>query len=453
MLLSQQRARRGVVPRRFGPMSSPGTSPASIIPYDYAAKFELKGVPGNVVQDVINISAEGVFVAVAIGYGFEGERGQSIEVPIARTPPFSKTGNIPLRDLPTEALITGFRLDPRLGRAVFPDQELPGDFGNKILQRLKALEEISFLFSIVDSGTGRELQDEPTHNIASLGTSSGERPFRLFAQPLTFLPRSTIRLQIIERSEGVKGTLFIVLYGYKILGASSCPEPLMRSLRGSPTCPTETIGNPRDRTIPFDYVARVDLTGLPKNRVDVEVPINVEGRFVATALGYGLAVTEMNVSVRERAARLGLVTNNKVNLSTLPLRVFPANALSDGIRIRQNFLRIAFQDNGDLSTDLPANILDGLFESLNRPEDVSFRYTIFDSGRGVELQNQPIHNIAGLGISNGERPFKRFARAMIFLPRSSIRITIEEHFGRGSLFLVFQGYKVLGMPAAMGGRP
>jgi hypothetical protein len=449
MILNQQRARSRVVPRRFGPIPSPGSSHTSIIPYDYAAKFELKGVPGNIVQDVINISAEGVFVAVAIGYGFEEERGQFIEIPIT---PLEKPGDITLGRIPIEALITGFRLDPRLGPAVFPDQELPRDFGNKLFQRVKTPEEISFLFSIVDSGTGRELQDEPTHNIASLGTSTGERPFRLLAQPLTFLPRSTIRLQIIERSEGIKGTLFIVLYGYKILGASSCPEPLMRSLHGSPACPIETIGNPRDRTIPFDYVARVELTGPPKNRVEAEVPINVEGGFVATTLGYGLAVSELTIRVRETAARLGFVTD-KIDLSLLPLRIFPRNALTDGIRIRPNFLRIAFQDNGELSTALPADVLDGVFEPLNRPEDVSFRYTIFDSGRGVELQNQPIHNIAGLGIANGDRPFKRFARPMIFLPRSTIRITIEEHFGRGTLFLVFQGYKVLGAIAGIRGRP
>ena len=67
----------------------------------------------------------------------------------------------------------------------------------------------------------------------------------------------------------------------------------MRSLRGSPACPTETIGNPSDRTIPFDYVARLELTGSPKNIVETEVPINVEGGFVATALGYGLAVADI----------------------------------------------------------------------------------------------------------------------------------------------------------------
>jgi hypothetical protein len=451
MILNQQRARRRVVPRRYGPIPSPGSSPTSIVPYDHAAKFELRGLPGNIVEDVINVSVEGVFVATAIGYGFEEERERPIEIPRQGSQPLPvpfKPGNVTLGQIPIEALITGFRLDPRLGPAVFPDQELPPGFGDKLLQRLKAPEDISFLFSMVDSATGRELQDEPTHNLASLGKSTGERPFRPLAQPLTFLPRSTIRLQIIERSEGVKGTLFIVLYGYKILGVSSCPEPLMRSLRGLPACPVETIGNPRDRTIPFDYVARVELTGLPKNRVEVDVPINVEGGFVATALGYGLAVGELSVSI---GAAL-IVIENKIDLSRLPLRSIPRNALTDGIRIRPNFLRIAFQDNGELSK-IPVDLLNGVFEPLNRPEDVSFRYTIFDSGRGIELQNQPIHNIAGLGIANGDRPFKKFARPMIFLPRSTIRVTIEEHFGRGTLFCVFQGYKILGMTAGVRGRP
>ena len=301
----------------------------------------------------------------------------------------------------------------------------------------------------MDSATGRELQDEPTHNIAALGAANGERPFRPLAQPLTFLPRSTIRLQIIERSEGIKGTLFIVLYGYKMLGASSCPEPLMRSLRGSPACPTETIGNSSDQTIPFDYVARLDLIGSPKNLVETEVSINVEGGFVATALGYGLAVETSEVPIRVPPE---LISDATFPLSELSLRAFSAKALGDGIRIRPNFVRIAFTDNGELA-NLSVDLANKIFEPLNRPEDVSFRYTIFDGGRGVELQNQPIHNIAGLGIANGDRPFKRFARPMIFLPRSTIRITIEEHFGRGTLFLVFQGYKVLRAIAGTRGRP
>src|SRR4029077_1108185 len=115
---------------------------------------------------------------------------------------------------------------------------LPADrvFGS-VLQRIKPPEELSFLFSIVDSSTGREFQDQPSHNLASLGKSNGERPFRALAQPMYFAPRSTLRLQVTERSEGVSGTLFVVLYGYRVLGAAACPEPVARQLRGMPQCP------------------------------------------------------------------------------------------------------------------------------------------------------------------------------------------------------------------------
>jgi hypothetical protein len=71
------------------------------------------------------------------------------------------------------------------------------------------------------------------------------------------------------------------------------------------------------------------------------------------------------------------------------------------------------------------------------------RLTGFDSGTGRELQSQRVHSVASLGIANGERPFKVFHKPMTFLPRSTIRVQVEEIFGRGRLFLVFQGYKML----------
>ena len=394
-----------------------------------------------------------MFVAVAIGYGFEEERGRPISLALTAGQANSGLvlpGDIELGQIPAGTLIEGFRVNPRFESTMFSDKQIAATFINDpkldqdlFFQRLKPREEISFLFSIVDTASGRELQDEPTHNLASLGKSNGERPFRLLAQPLTFLPRSSVRLQIIERSERIQGTLFIVLYGYKILGMSNCPEPLVRSLRGSPACPTETIGDPSARVIPFDYVATFELTGRPGNLLEEEVSINVEGGFVATAIGYGLAVDAQDVE-------LAVPATGTLDLSTRSLRDFPTDALVDGIRVRPNFLRMAFRDNGSLADKLPVDLANRIFERLNRIEDVSFRYALLDTGRGRELQNQPIHNIAGLGIANGDRPFKKFARPMVFLPRSTIRITVEERFGRGRLFLVFQGYK--DVRALSGGR-
>ena len=251
----------------------------------------------------------------------------------------------------------------------------------------------------------------------------------MLAQPLTFQPRSTIRLQIVERSEDVRGTLFIVLYGYKILGARTSPQSI-----GQPAI--ETGGGAMGRVIPFDYVATFALTGSSGNQIESEIPINVEGGFIATSIGYGLAAESLDVLV------IGPLPDN---LGDLKLNKFPTSALQDGIRIRPDFLRIAFE-SGKLAPLTQVHLVDRMFERLNLPEAVSFRYSIYESGMGRELQNQPINNIAGLGIANGERPFKKLARPMLFLPRSTIRVTVEERFGRGNLFIVFQGYKRLGGP-------
>jgi hypothetical protein len=442
--------------------SGPRAQVGDVIPYDYGAIFPLTGRLGNVVQSVINIAPDSLFVAVAIGYGFEEDRGRALgfkpEPQGGDLPPGTvRAGAIKLRELPASALIEGFRVNPRSENLVFgqdgefTDASLPDTVvSNDVLfQRLGAPAEISFLFSILDSGTGRELQDQPAHNIASLGKSNGERPFRLLAQPITFQPRSTIRLQIVERSQGVQGNLFVVLYGYQVVGSSGCPEAVTRRLTGSPVCPTETIGNPSSRVIPFDYVTTFQLTGRPQNQLESEVTVNAEGGFVATSIGYGLLVEDAEVPLQ---AFLSNALSDTFNLGVVTLGSFPTSALRDGIRIRAELLRIAFKDNGQLADQVPNELANKLFEPLNRPEDVSFRYTIFDSGRGRELQNQPLHNVAGLGIADGDRPFKKLARSMIFQPRSTIRVRVEERFGRGTLFIVLQGYKFLSVPAGAGLR-
>jgi hypothetical protein len=310
---------------------------------------------------------------------------------------------------------------------------IPNTFDTNIIQRIKPPEEISFLFSIVDTATGRELQDEPIHNLASLGTSSGERPFRMLAQPLSFQPRSTVRLQIVERSEGLQGTLFIVLYGYKIL--TGCADAARLPLPAS-------VGGQSGRVIPFDYITTFELSGTPGKQVEDEIPINAEGGFVTTSIGYGLAVDSLDVSLTLPPGLSTTSTLPPVPLRDLKFNQFPTSALQGGIRIRPNFVRLAFDFIGNLNT-VPHDVAIRMFERLNRPDDVSFRYSVFETGTGRELQNKPINNIAGLGIANGDRPFKKLARPMVFQPRSSIRVTIEEHFGRGTLFIVFQGYKLL----------
>jgi hypothetical protein len=186
----------------------PATAAATIkeIPYDYAARFTLKGIRGNREQDVINISIEGAFVAVAVGYSFIPPSWDGLK---STLPP------------PTIALINQLSaLDPI---------EDPLKLAKCLLVRTCGID---FKYSVVDSGTGRELQNQPIHNLAGLGESTGDRPFRPLAKPMLFMPRSTIRIEIEEISDGplygyefplgsgrrIGAELFIVLHGYKILG-------------------------------------------------------------------------------------------------------------------------------------------------------------------------------------------------------------------------------------------
>jgi hypothetical protein len=189
------------------------------IPYDFVARFQLEGRAGNRVQDVINVSTDGAFVAVAIGYSF---------IPAPLPDPVTVGGASVARlttPPPSPAAGSSIGLDRlvNLTSSFFEDRRL-------LSQALARLLGIDFLYTIVDSATGRELQNVPIHNIAGLGEPNGRRPFRPMAQPMLFMPRSTIRIEVQEESEGQiygyvnssgrqeNARLFIVLHGYKILG-------------------------------------------------------------------------------------------------------------------------------------------------------------------------------------------------------------------------------------------
>lgn len=195
------------------------------IPYDYVATFTLEGRRGNRVQDVINISVDGTFVAVAIGYSFISRQG---------TPEFDVILNNALTSNAASGIANSRAVNANFIKLLQPfltplkvttNQPLPfitaEAFARCLALRLCGLD---FKYSIVDSATGRELQNRPIHNIAGLGEPSGDRPFRPLAKPMVFQPRSTIRFEIEELSEGLLfagAELFIVLHGYKILGVGT----------------------------------------------------------------------------------------------------------------------------------------------------------------------------------------------------------------------------------------
>ena len=180
-----------------------GATGVKEIPYDYVATFKLTGTRGKRIQDVINITTEGTFVAVSVGSSFVP--GEKALAPTSAPSPIQTTFD-----------------------ALFPGTP-PGVTTSNAISAFTALAEsmmlrfggVHFLYSIVDSGSGRELQNKSVHNIAGLGAADGDRPFRPFARPVPFVPRSTIRIEIEEVSSGPffkDGTLFLVLHGYKRLG-------------------------------------------------------------------------------------------------------------------------------------------------------------------------------------------------------------------------------------------
>jgi hypothetical protein len=183
------------------------------IPYDYVATFILEGKRGNRVPQVINISTEGAFVAVAVGYSFIP--GLPVKNPI----------NINVRESPFMSILSPFIERENTGDSDAEKERKRLATEHLIVTPIRSfllkLCGIDFKYSIVDSGSGRELQNLAIHNIAGLGEPNGERPFRPMAKPMMFMPRSTIRIEVEEISEGplyAKAELFIVLHGYKMLG-------------------------------------------------------------------------------------------------------------------------------------------------------------------------------------------------------------------------------------------
>src|SRR5262245_7309122 len=114
--MSERRQSFPQPPQWMAPPSSAGT----IVPYDYAAKFKLTGRLGNALQDVITISPDGVFVATAIGYGFEEIRERPLtlqQIPNPVVPEDIKLGHIPI-----QALISGVRANPKMEGLLFQDR-------------------------------------------------------------------------------------------------------------------------------------------------------------------------------------------------------------------------------------------------------------------------------------------------------------------------------------------
>jgi hypothetical protein len=229
----------GPVPR-VGAARNNAPAAVKTIPFDYVFQFTMLGQRGNKVQDVVEISTEGIFVALSAGYSMvlderrtprtfgPSDFGDSNEGTASTTRSLAQItlGEVAagLEKLKAD-LTLGFRLSAE-GLNLFAS-DLPLNQAGAAIARVfetgcVAAEEVSFLYSLDVSGTGREYQSKPIHNIAGLGIANGDRPFRPFAKPMMVEPKSSLRIQVEELS-GPPGTLFIVLQGYKMLGTGRIP--------------------------------------------------------------------------------------------------------------------------------------------------------------------------------------------------------------------------------------
>jgi hypothetical protein len=137
---------------------------------------------------------------------------------------------------PEAAFKGGIKLNPQFAELALLNngENVVSEVGT--LQRLFQVvsapsDEIQFLYALFDDGSGREFQSEPLLNTAGLGSSDGDRPFRYFARPITFAPRSVIRMEVTEKSD-FQGELHVSLHGYKVLGSPGTPTGTSQPSRG-----------------------------------------------------------------------------------------------------------------------------------------------------------------------------------------------------------------------------
>lgn len=234
----------------------------------------------------------------------------------------------------------------------------------------------------------------------------------------------------------------------------------------SPSGFAEAVALTPRRTVPFEYAFRYDLTGRPGNVLNRTVTVSIEATFVAVSIGYGLVpkVTPLTFGPKLSTPIILVTTPGKrftlrdvlgplldgldaklPETSRLLRRETGAEAvLKNGFKLNPDIVELSLQNGGNIPLD-PA-VLENLFQVVAAPpENVQFLYSLFDEGSGREFQSEPILNTAGLGISNGDRPFRYFAKPIIFAPQATIRLEIREVSDfDGELHVALHGYKVLG---------
>jgi hypothetical protein len=134
----------------------------TVIPFEHNLRFKLVGRPGAKHREVVNVTAGADFIAEEISYFLDIFAGE-------------------IEDALTFFLPFPFRF-----------QALQSGYCGHFLA-----EMIRFKMALIDSGSGREMQNARNLQFTVIGPAGADVP-RSFTRPLRFEQRSTIRVELEE---------------------------------------------------------------------------------------------------------------------------------------------------------------------------------------------------------------------------------------------------------------
>jgi hypothetical protein len=425
-------------PQRGDARLQPGP-PTKTIPFDYVFQCALQGTRGNKVQDVVEISSEGVFVALSVSYSLmldEQRTARTFQPVVQQTSTLLSPVFVPLfsefndpRSF-TGLLLTGI---PKTEMAVL---NLSNPTSQDAVRPARIEDDGTVVVSIsLNSQEVRILRVwDKTHNLLS-------ELFAARASPVLDVT-PVIGPNITNKNAPVAGDNTVHVYGRP-------GDRVNVFLLEKSTGKFDEVGS----AIVLDTITFTDerTGGAP---VELRtggalVELRKAGSPISLSPGDVLLVkidgsTTLDIPLSMFVVRPRVVSD--LTLAELEAGLEKIDAdLTRGFRLNPNAANLVAADVS--LAQLSDGRLGRIFETGSvAPEEVSFLYSFDIGSTGREYQSKPIHNIAGLGIANGDRPFRPFAKPMVFEPRSSIRLQIEElSVGTaGTLFVVLQGYKILG---------
>jgi len=318
---------------------------------------------------------------------------------------------------------TGFFVAVAVGYSLLPDvRNLDSVFGAEV-----AREPVAIPRTDVDGSTSVEIFGEPGAKIQLLldglninnGITLDEQ-----GQARSRLPKSG-GSTVIARD---------ITHGHfsrpVAIGASKIPPRILAEETKEPGKTTyEIIGPPGDvvTLVVYDRGKR----SLYKNG-DIKIPGDGHEKVTLANVKEGDTVVVTGAGGSD-----AFIARNRVLAQ--PLLDLPFAALERGFRVHPAALA-----HVEAGTTPPKHVQERFFQ-LCPSEHLNFLYKITDNGSQRELMSDFSHNVAGLGIANGDRPFRLFPKPVVLSPRSVVLIeVIEKSGGPGTLYFVLQGYKVLG---------